>query len=44
VVNPQAPKAILQRSAIDVNGGGFDYDLGYGIINPKGVLNTIRSN
>jgi hypothetical protein len=44
VVNPQALKAILQRSAIDVNGGGFDYDLGYGIINPKGILNTIRSN
>jgi hypothetical protein len=42
-VNPQALKATLQRTAIDINGGGWDYDLGYGVTNPKGILNTIRS-
>jgi subtilisin family serine protease len=40
-VTPYTLKAILQRTAIDVNGNGWDYDIGYGIINPKGILNAI---
>lgn len=31
-------KGALQRSTIDLNGNGWDYDLGYGLINPKGTL------
>jgi subtilisin family serine protease len=42
-VSPDVLKATLQRTAIDVNGNGWDYDLGYGVIDPKGVFNTIRA-
>ena len=31
---------MIQRTAIDVNNNGWDYDLGCGIIKPKNVLNT----
>jgi len=41
-VSPDALKAILQRTATDINKSGYDYDLGYGIINPQGILNTIQ--
>jgi hypothetical protein len=40
--DPIALKAILQRTANDINGNGWDNDVGYGVINPKDVLNTIR--
>lgn len=33
-VSPYALKAVLQRTAIDINGNGFDHNVGYGIINP----------
>ena len=37
-ITPAMLKGALQRSAIDLNGNGWDYDLGYGLINPKGTL------
>lgn len=38
VLTPAMLKGALQRSAIDINGNGWDYDMGYGLINPKGSL------
>jgi subtilisin family serine protease len=42
VVSPARLKGTIQRTAIDVNNNGWDYDLGYGIINPTNVLNAFK--
>ena len=41
-VSPARLKGTIQRTAIDENNNGWDYDLGYGIINPKNVLNALK--
>jgi len=40
VISPARLKGTIQRTAIDVNNNGWDYDLGYGIINPTNALNA----
>jgi len=37
-VTPQRLKGIIQRASIDINGNGWDYDFGYGIINARRSL------
>ena len=40
----RVPKnCLIQRTAADINGNGWDFDIGYGLINPKTAFNTIRS-
>jgi subtilisin family serine protease len=41
-VIPDTFKGIIQKSAIDLNGNGWDYDIGYGLINPKGIWNLLN--
>ena len=41
-VNPYRLKAILQRTAVDLNKDGFDYDIGWGLINPMGAMEALR--
>lgn len=40
-VTPAALKGIIQKTAIDVGRKGWDYNLGYGIINAKNALNEL---
>ena len=37
-ITPPQLKALLQRTARDLGGVGFDYDYGHGAVNPPGAL------
>ena len=41
LVTPPQLKALLQRSARDLGGIGFDYDYGHGAIDPAATLALI---
>jgi subtilisin family serine protease len=40
-VPPAQLKGILQRTAIDLEGDGWDYDLGYGVINANAAWKNL---
>jgi hypothetical protein len=40
-LTPPQMKGLLQRSAIDLQGDGWDYDLGYGVINAASALRAL---
>jgi subtilisin family serine protease len=42
VLSPAALKGTIQRTSIDIDNNGWDYDIGYGVINPIAVLNALR--
>jgi subtilisin family serine protease len=40
-LSPAALKGLLQRTARDLQGDGWDFDLGYGVINPPAALRVV---
>jgi subtilisin family serine protease len=40
-LSPAQMKGLLQRSAVDLEGNGWNYDLGYGIINAANALKAL---
>ncbi len=40
-LSPAAMKGLLQRSAIDIGGDGWDFDTGYGVINAAAALKAL---
>ena len=42
-LTPAQMKGVLQRSAIDLQGDGWDYELGYGVISAKAALKALQA-
>lgn len=42
-LTPAQMKGVLQRTAADLQGDGWDYDLGYGVIDAKAALKALQA-
>jgi hypothetical protein len=42
-LTPAQMKGVLQRTAVDLQGDGWDFDLGYGVVNAKAALKALQS-
>ena len=40
-ITPAQMKGLLQRSALDIGGDGWDFDTGYGVINAAAALKAL---